>query len=156
MLTLFTNKRPWEIMAALFCEKLFGFIRFQFLMIELKRINTATLACKQKPFPNMVDIINRVLTFFLSSFSIINRGEESCGDFIEAHKKCLRDLGFNVWFSPIYYTLSIYCYTGNVKILLSVGWFAKKWIVFELWYKFFILLYLELALSRCIFFHRTL
>ncbi|CAK8678962.1 cytochrome c oxidase copper chaperone-like [Clavelina lepadiformis] len=27
---------------------------------------------------------------------IINKGEESCGDFIEAHKKCLRDLGFNI------------------------------------------------------------
>ena len=27
---------------------------------------------------------------------IINRGEENCKDFIEAHKQCMRDLGFNI------------------------------------------------------------
>lgn len=27
---------------------------------------------------------------------IIERGEEHCGDLIEAHKKCMRDLGFNI------------------------------------------------------------
>ncbi|XP_076262390.1 cytochrome c oxidase copper chaperone COX17 [Rhynchophorus ferrugineus] len=27
---------------------------------------------------------------------IIERGEENCGDLIEAHKKCMRDLGFNI------------------------------------------------------------
>ncbi|CAG9773614.1 unnamed protein product [Ceutorhynchus assimilis] len=27
---------------------------------------------------------------------IIERGEEYCGDLIEAHKKCMRDLGFNI------------------------------------------------------------
>ncbi|KAL9880559.1 cytochrome c oxidase copper chaperone [Glossina fuscipes] len=27
---------------------------------------------------------------------IIERGEEHCGDFIEAHKKCMRSQGFNV------------------------------------------------------------
>ena len=27
---------------------------------------------------------------------MINKGEEHCGDLIEAHKQCLRDLGFNI------------------------------------------------------------
>lgn len=27
---------------------------------------------------------------------VINRGEENCGDVIEAHKQCMRDLGFNI------------------------------------------------------------
>ncbi|XP_002123716.2 cytochrome c oxidase copper chaperone [Ciona intestinalis] len=27
---------------------------------------------------------------------IVNRGEEACGDLIQAHKQCLRDLGFNI------------------------------------------------------------
>uniref|UniRef100_A0A240SWD0 Cytochrome c oxidase copper chaperone n=1 Tax=Glossina brevipalpis TaxID=37001 RepID=A0A240SWD0_9MUSC len=27
---------------------------------------------------------------------IIDRGEEHCGDFIEAHKRCMRSQGFNV------------------------------------------------------------
>ncbi|KAL1494058.1 hypothetical protein ABEB36_009716 [Hypothenemus hampei] len=27
---------------------------------------------------------------------IIEKGEEHCGDLIEAHKKCMRDLGFNI------------------------------------------------------------
>lgn len=27
---------------------------------------------------------------------IIERGEENCGALIEAHKKCMRDLGFNI------------------------------------------------------------
>ena len=27
---------------------------------------------------------------------IIEKGEENCQDLIEAHKKCMRDLGFNI------------------------------------------------------------
>lgn len=27
---------------------------------------------------------------------VIERGEENCGDLIEAHKKCMRDLGFKI------------------------------------------------------------
>lgn len=27
---------------------------------------------------------------------VIHKGEENCGDFIEAHKQCMRDLGFNI------------------------------------------------------------
>ncbi|XP_078698248.1 cytochrome c oxidase copper chaperone-like [Branchiostoma floridae x Branchiostoma belcheri] len=27
---------------------------------------------------------------------IIEKGEENCGDLIEAHKECMRSLGFNV------------------------------------------------------------
>jgi len=27
---------------------------------------------------------------------IIEKGEENCGELIEAHKKCMRDLGFNI------------------------------------------------------------
>ena len=27
---------------------------------------------------------------------IVERGEENCGDFIEAHKECMRKMGFNV------------------------------------------------------------
>jgi len=27
---------------------------------------------------------------------IMENGEENCGDLIEAHKQCMRDLGFNI------------------------------------------------------------
>jgi len=27
---------------------------------------------------------------------IIGKGEEHCGDLIEAHKKCMREMGFNI------------------------------------------------------------
>lgn len=27
---------------------------------------------------------------------IMEKGEENCGDLIEAHKKCMRDLGFKI------------------------------------------------------------
>lgn len=27
---------------------------------------------------------------------IVERGEENCGDLIEAHKKCMREMGFNI------------------------------------------------------------
>ena len=27
---------------------------------------------------------------------IVEKGEENCGDLIEAHKQCMRDLGFNI------------------------------------------------------------
>lgn len=27
---------------------------------------------------------------------IMQKGEENCGDLIEAHKKCMRDLGFKI------------------------------------------------------------
>ena len=27
---------------------------------------------------------------------IVERGEENCQDLIEAHKKCMRDMGFNI------------------------------------------------------------
>lgn len=27
---------------------------------------------------------------------IMEKGEENCGDLIEAHKKCMRDMGFNI------------------------------------------------------------
>lgn len=29
-------------------------------------------------------------------FSIIEKGEENCGDLIEAHKTCMRSMGFNI------------------------------------------------------------
>ena len=27
---------------------------------------------------------------------IVERGEENCGELIEAHKKCMREMGFNI------------------------------------------------------------
>lgn len=30
------------------------------------------------------------------SFSIMQNGEENCGDLIEKHKQCMRDLGFKI------------------------------------------------------------
>ena len=32
----------------------------------------------------------------ISLLSIMDKGEENCQDLIEAHKKCLRDAGFNI------------------------------------------------------------
>ena len=32
--------------------------------------------------------------FFINS--IVERGQENCSDLIEAHKECMRKLGFNV------------------------------------------------------------
>ena len=29
-------------------------------------------------------------------FSIMENGQEKCSDLIEAHKKCMRDLGFKI------------------------------------------------------------
>ena len=31
---------------------------------------------------------------------ILENGEENCTDLIEAHKKCMRDLGFKIWAQP--------------------------------------------------------
>lgn len=28
---------------------------------------------------------------------IVERGEENCGELIEAHKECMRKMGFNIW-----------------------------------------------------------
>ena len=37
-----------------------------------------------------------LLKFDFSSQSVIQNGEEHCQDQIEAHKQCMRDLGFNI------------------------------------------------------------
>lgn len=31
---------------------------------------------------------------------IIEKGETACGDLIEAHKECMRSLGFKIWHFP--------------------------------------------------------
>ena len=36
------------------------------------------------------------LNFIISYSSIVEKGEEHCGELIEAHKKCMRDLGFKI------------------------------------------------------------
>ena len=46
----------------------------------------------------MVQITALLAMHFVTEhvFSIINKGEENCADFIEAHKQCMRELGFKV------------------------------------------------------------
>ena len=39
-------------------------------------------------------LINLMLKIFY--LSIMENGEENCQDLIEAHKKCMRDLGFKI------------------------------------------------------------
>ena len=39
-------------------------------------------------------LINLLLKIFF--LSIMENGEENCQDLIEAHKKCMRDLGFKI------------------------------------------------------------
>lgn len=39
-------------------------------------------------------LINLLLKIFY--LSIMENGEENCQDLIEAHKKCMRDLGFKI------------------------------------------------------------
>lgn len=39
-------------------------------------------------------VLNNVCNFV---FSIIENGEENCKSYIEAHKQCMRKMGFNIW-----------------------------------------------------------
>lgn len=32
---------------------------------------------------------------------IVENGEENCGELIEAHKECMRQMGFNIWYEEI-------------------------------------------------------
>ena len=35
--------------------------------------------------------------FLYLTFSVLQYGEENCQELIEAHKKCMRDMGFRIW-----------------------------------------------------------
>lgn len=43
---------------------------------------------------------NFIKHFLFVLFSIVENGEENCTDLIEAHKKCMREQGFNIWNKP--------------------------------------------------------
>jgi len=48
-----------------------------------------------------VDIINLIILIVFTNmckfvFSIIENGEENCKSYIEAHKECMRKMGFNI------------------------------------------------------------
>lgn len=55
------------------------------------------------------------------SCSIIEKGEEKCSDLIEAHKECMRALGFKIWWHVCVCVCVRLCGKFNI---LSVSWFA--------------------------------
>lgn len=46
-------------------------------------------------YQNRLIVEFRIRNSFLF-FSIIEKGEENCGDLIEEHKACMRKMGFNI------------------------------------------------------------
>ena len=53
----------------------------------------------------LINLFYPVLTVY--THSIIENGEENCQQLIEAHKKCMRDLGFRIWASESFAQLSL-------------------------------------------------
>jgi Cytochrome C oxidase copper chaperone (COX17). len=56
---------------------------------------------KKSVIRSSVDIIINLILIVLTNmckfvFSIIENGEENCKSYIEAHKECMRKMGFNI------------------------------------------------------------
>lgn len=66
----------------------------------LLRIDTIENTEKHS-LPNVLLQMTQItLNIFIFFFSIVENGEENCTDLIEAHKKCMREQGFNIWNKP--------------------------------------------------------
>lgn len=55
--------------------------------------------------------LGTIIFEFSFYFSIIQKGEAECGELIEAHKACMRKLGFNIWW---------FCFSVNLLLFICV------------------------------------
>lgn len=66
----------------------------------------------------------RWMIFVFVASSIIEKGEEKCSDLIEAHKECMRALGFKIWWRILCVCVCVVRITSNSSTSYQITQFS--------------------------------